>query len=55
MSQMRVLIMGYILGLFRDNEKENGNYYIIIGYVLGLYETCIPQKESVLVSRADII
>ena len=26
-----------ILGLYRDNGKENGNYYIIIGYTLGLY------------------
>ena len=24
------------LGLYRDNGKENGNYYIIIGYILGL-------------------
>ena len=30
-------IMRYILGLYRDNGKENGNYYIIIGYILGLY------------------
>ena len=22
---------------FRDNGKENGNYYIIIGYILGLF------------------
>ena len=27
----------YVLGLYRDNGKENGNYYIIIGYILGLY------------------
>ena len=25
------------LGLYRDNGKENGNYYIITGYILGLY------------------
>ena len=25
-----------ILGLYRDNGKENGNYYSIIGYILGL-------------------
>ena len=25
------------LGLYRDNGKENGSYYIIIGYKLGLY------------------
>ena len=36
-------IIGYILGLYWDNGKENGNYrdhrgYIgIIGYILGLY------------------
>ena len=24
-------ILGYILWLYRDNGKENGNYYIIIG------------------------
>ena len=30
-----------ILGLYRDNGKENGNYYIIIGYILGLYWGCI--------------
>ena len=29
--------MGYMLGLYRDNGKENGNYYIIIEYTLGLY------------------
>ena len=30
-----------ILGLYRDNGKENGNYYIIIGYILGLYGVVI--------------
>ena len=25
-----------ILGLYRDNGKENGNYHTIIGYILGL-------------------
>ena len=25
-----------ILGLYRDNGKENGNYYSITGYMLGL-------------------
>ena len=25
--------MGYTLGLYWDNGKENGNYYIIIGYI----------------------
>ena len=27
---------GGILGLYRDNGKENGNYYIKIGFILGL-------------------
>ena len=22
----------YVLGLYKDNGKENGNYYIIVGY-----------------------
>ena len=26
-----------MLGLYRDNGKENGNYYSIMGYILGLY------------------
>ena len=26
-----------MLGLYRDNGKENGRYYSIIGYVTGLY------------------
>ena len=30
-------IIGYILGLYWDNGKENGNYYSIIGNTLGLY------------------
>ena len=33
-------IIGYILGLYRENGKENGNYYIIIGLyreIFGLY------------------
>ena len=25
-----------LLGLYRDNGKENGNYHITIGYILGL-------------------
>ena len=28
-------ILGYILGLYRNNGKENGNYYSMIGYILG--------------------
>ena len=27
-----IQIIGYILGLYRDNGKENGNYYSIMGY-----------------------
>ena len=30
-------LIGYILGLYWDNGKENGNYYSIIGYIFGLY------------------
>ena len=30
-------ILGFILGLYWDNGKENGNYYIIIGYRSGQY------------------
>ena len=29
--------------IYRDNGKENGNYYIIIGYILGLYWGYIIQ------------
>ena len=29
--------IGDILGIYWDNGKENGNYYIIIGDVLGIY------------------
>ena len=29
-------IIGTILGLYRDNGKENGNNYIVIEYILGL-------------------
>ena len=28
--------LGFRVGLFWDNGKENGNYYILVGYVLGL-------------------
>ena len=30
-------LVGYRLGLDRDNEKETGSYYIILGYILKLY------------------
>ena len=38
--------MGSIWGLYRDNRKENGNYYSIMGSIWGLYRdngnlTCI--------------
>ena len=29
-------IIGYILELYRDHGKENGNYNIRIGYILGV-------------------
>ena len=28
--------LGILLGFYRDNEKEHGNYYSTIGYILGL-------------------
>ena len=31
-------IIGYILGLYWDNGKENGNYYSILGVILGITE-----------------
>ena len=37
-------MIGYIWGLYRDNEKENGNYQIMIGYPLGLYRD--NEKEN---------
>ena len=37
-------MIGYPLGLYRDNEKENGNYQIMIGYPLGLYRD--NEKEN---------
>ena len=32
-----VMIVGNILGLYRDNGQENGNYYNIVGHILGSY------------------
>ena len=29
--------MWYVLGLYGDNRKENGNYYSMMGYILGSY------------------
>ena len=31
------LVFSTAWGLYRDNGKENGNYYSIIGFMLGLY------------------
>ena len=28
---------GIVVGLYRNNGRENGNYYIIMGSVLGFY------------------
>ena len=28
--------IGVLMGLYWDDGKENGNYYIKIGYILGL-------------------
>ena len=36
-------------GLYKDNGKENGNYYNIIGYILGLYSS--SRDKSPRVSR----
>ena len=33
------------IALYRDNGKENGNYFIIIGVILGLYSVCKPHVE----------
>ena len=30
------LIQGILLGLYRDNGKENGNYYSIIRIIIGV-------------------
>ena len=40
----RVKILGTLLGLYRDNRKENGNYCNILGYILGLYKD--NRKEN---------
>ena len=47
-TETAILIMGYILGLYRNNGKENGNYYIIIGYILGLYRDNGKRKWKLL-------
>ena len=38
-----------ILGLYRDNGKENGNYYILMGYMLGFHFLGVPQEHQTLV------
>ena len=40
-------VIGVILGLYRDNGKENGNYYNVIGVILGLYRD-IAKKRKLL-------
>ena len=32
-----------MLGLSRDNGKENGNYYVIIGYILATSKLCVTR------------
>ena len=45
-----------VLGLYRDNGKENGNYYNIIGYMWGFsyYYSYIYSWYIVVVSGAEI-
>ena len=35
-----------LLGLYRENEKENGNYYDYIGVILGLYRDSGKENGS---------
>ena len=37
-----------ILGLCRDNEKENGNYHIILGVILGLHRDKGKMETAIL-------
>ena len=30
-----IMPLEVILGLYRDNGKENGNYYSMLGFILG--------------------
>ena len=30
------MVLGIVLGLYRDNGEDNGNDYTIIGFILGL-------------------
>ena len=43
---MYYIITGFILGLYWDNGKENGNYYSLLGYILGLYWGYIGIMEN---------
>ena len=47
---MKTAILGYILGIYRVNGKDNGNHYSIIGYILGIYgdngEECFFSGQS---------
>ena len=40
--------IGVLLGISRDNGKENGNYYSIIGYCWGLYREQWKRKWKLL-------
>ena len=40
----------YILGLYRENGKENRNYYITIGYIVGYIGTIERKMETILPS-----
>ena len=44
-----VLQFGVILGLYRDNGKENGNYYAIMGYNIGGIEGIKKKMETTIV------
>ena len=49
------MVIGYMLGLYRDNGKENGNYYRVLFEVLVLVQLgrfflsrCVPGTPSIL-------
>ena len=44
MRSVRGLYIGVVLGLYRDNGKENGNYHSIIGLYIGV-NTAIMEKK----------
>ena len=35
-----------MLGFYRDNGKENGNYYYILGYILGYIGIMEKKMET---------